>query len=262
MEMYHEQVYANMNRLEAALAMYWPEVMKYLKPETATLKALLIEFGSRCEVAKWPEEARKLMSRVGGRMLSHKKIRQVEESASSSVGVIPTKGEVEGLKELVSEIDRTNKALRRAEKKVEVLSQEDKAVQAIGAEIGKVTGAVLVTTVGDPNNFESSSSFLKAMGLNLKERSSGKHRGQVRITKRGPGKARKYLYLAVLRLIQKDIIARAWYERKVHRDGGKVKKKAVIALMRKYARALYYVARGEKYDSQKLFDICRLKLVA
>jgi len=32
------------------------------------------------------------------------------------------------------------------------------------------------------------------MGLNLKEQSSGQHKGILRITKRGPGKVRFYLY--------------------------------------------------------------------
>ena len=42
-------------------------------------------------------------------------------------------------------------------------------------------------------------------------------------------------------------------------DGGK-KAKGVIALMRKFAKALFHVARGAVFDSTKLFDISRLQL--
>jgi transposase len=58
---------------------------------------------------------------------------------------------------------------------------------------------VLGATVGTPVDYPNPHSYLKALGLNLKERSSGKHKGQLKITKRGPGEARKYLYFAALR---------------------------------------------------------------
>ena len=90
-------------------------------------------------------------------------------------------------------------------------------------------------------------------------RSSGKYKGQLRITKRGPGVARQWLYMAVLRWLKQDEIARAWYERKVARDGGE-KMRAIVALMRKLVGAMWYVARGQALDSRKLFDVRRLSV--
>jgi hypothetical protein len=43
--------------------------------------------------------------------------------------------------------------------------------------VGKGTAAVLVVEGGDPKQYGSSSEWLKTFGLNLKERSSGKHMG-------------------------------------------------------------------------------------
>jgi transposase len=123
-----------------------------------------------------------------------------------------------------------------------------------------VTAAVLVVDVGDPAKFASARSFLKACGLNLKEKSSGTKLSPLRLTKRGPPRARQYLWLASLRLLHTDDVARAWYAKKVARDGGVMKKKAVVALMRKLAKALFAVARGEEFDTTKLFDVTRLKL--
>jgi transposase len=99
------------------------------------------------------------------------------------------------------------------------------------------------------------------MGLNLKERSSGKHKGQLKITKRGPGVARYYLYYAVLRWINKDPVIQSWYQRKVQRDGG-LKGKAIVALMRKFAKALWYVAQGAPFDPRKLVNIQGLEIAA
>jgi hypothetical protein len=54
-------------------------------------------------------------------------------------------------------------------------------------------------------------------------------------------------------------VARAWYDAKVTRDGGR-RAKAVTALMRKLVKALFHVARGAPLDSAKLFDVSRLRL--
>jgi transposase len=91
--------------------------------------------------------------------------------------------------------------------------------------------------------------------MNLKERSSGQHKGQIKITKRGSGPARRDLYLATLRLINHDEIVSTWYEKKVQAQGGRDKLKIVVALMRKLSRALWYVGRGQAFDARRLFAV-------
>jgi transposase len=70
-----------------------------------------------------------------------------------------------------------------------------------------------------------------------------------------------YLFMAVLRLIQKNFIVQAWYQNKVDRDGG-TKMKAVVAVMRKLARAFWHVGQGKRFDAAKLFDVKRLGLAS
>ena len=124
----------------------------------------------------------------------------------------------------------------------------------MAAVIGKVSAAVLLAAVGAPQDYPDAGSYTKAIGLNLKERSSGKHQGQLKITKRGPSLARFYLYFAALRLIARDPLVKRWYERKTNRPGA-LKNKTVIALMRKLAKALWYIARGSSFDAEKLFHL-------
>ncbi len=64
------------------------------------------------------------------------------------------------------------------------------------------------------------------------------------------------LYMAALRWIKSDPVARAWYTRRT----GIYRKPAVIALMRKMIRALWHLARGNAYDASKLFDTRLLDL--
>ena len=81
------------------------------------------------------------------------------------------------------------------------------------------------------------------------------------ITRRGSGRSRRWLYFAVLRLLQKDKIVKCWYDKKVNRDGG-LKMKGLVAIMRKLVKALWYVARGEEFDTGKMFDVRKLNLAS
>jgi transposase len=141
------------------------------------------------------------------------------------------------------------------------LGGNEPSVKAMASTLGLPTAVVMVVKGGDLRLSLNPASYVKSLGLNLKECSSGRYQGQLRITKRGSGTARQWLYMAVLRLIQKDEVVRAWYRQKVARDGG-LKRKALVAVMRKVASALWYVARGEEFDSKKLFDVSRLNLAA
>ncbi len=58
-------------------------------------------------------------------------------------------------------------------------------------------------------------------------------------TKRGPRRLRQYLYLAVLRWIQDDAVARAWCEQRSSATEGEITAKALVTLMRKLLSGLW-----------------------
>jgi transposase len=258
MVMYDRQESSNLNRLEAQLARHWPELTEDMDLTSATLLELVKEYGSPDAVRDDEEGARSLMRRAGGRFLREDKVVRVLEGAASSTGVPMTDGEREAIKELAAEIHRCRAKGRAARARVKALAQDQVSTSRMAKLVGTTTSAVLVSGVGDPARYTSASAFLKGLGLNLKEKSSGKHQGKLKISKRGPGDCRYYLYLAALRLIGQDTVVGRWYERKVARDGGKAKNKAVVAVMRKLAEALWHVGRGAVFDSRRLFDVRRL----
>lgn len=257
MDLYQDEHQRYLGRLEAQLARYWPEVTSLLGLDTATLMELLKTYGDPAMVAGDADSAGALMRRVG--RLASTKVSAILASAQTTIGVEMQAGECELMRTIAREARRLQQELKDATRRVEEFSESNPMIEALAAPLGKATAAVLVATVGDPRDYDAAACYRKAYGLNLKVRSSGKYRGQLRITKRGPGVARQWLYMAVLRWLKKDQIARAWYERKVARDGGK-KMKGVVALMRKLVGALWHVARGEALDSRKLFDVRRLSL--
>jgi transposase len=260
LEVYEKQFQQNRNRLEGLVSRHWPELSRILDLSSATLLELLMAFGSPAEVARRPDEARELMRKVGGRFLDNAKVEAVVASAGTTFGMVPVDEERRLVQELAVEARRNQKASAAQQRRVEALTRAEPVTDRMQLVVGKVTAAVLVAAVGDPGRYESAYAYTKALGLNLKEKSSGKQTGQLHITKRGPGVVRLFLYLAVLRWIQHDAVARAWYDKKVRRQGGRLRSKAVVALMRKLTLALWHVAQGSTFDSTLLFDARRLAL--
>jgi transposase len=255
---FHDQVQQNTGKLEGELARYWPELSEILELGSPTMLAVLAEFGGPRQVAKEMGRARALIKKVGKNFLKESKIEGVLESATKTLGVPMVEEERLLLKALVRDTQRARRAGAEAEERVGALVAAHGDARNLAAAVGKATAAVLIAEAGNPAAFDSAAAYEKALGLNLKENSSGNHHGKLSVTKRGSGKARHYLYFAALRLIQRDPVARAWHEKKVQRDGGVLKMKSIIAIMRKYSRALWHVARGSKFDSSKLFDTRRL----
>lgn len=251
----------NRNRLEALLARHWPELPRELDLGSATLLELLAEFGSARELTRRDGDAQQLMERVGGRFLDPARVSGVLSAAATSFGVDPTDEERRAIIAIAAEARRCQKQANEAKRRVEELTEHEGAAHEMRAVVGKTTAAVLVAAAGDPRRYHCAAAYQKALGLNLKENSSGEaKKGGLHITKRGAGVARLFLYLAALRMLQSDSVVRAWYAKKVRRQGGIAKSKAVVAVMRKLVMALWHVAKGDVFDSHKLFDVSRLDL--
>lgn len=250
-----------LNQLEGLLARHWPELLELMSLDTASVLEMLRQFGGPGGVRRSPQACGQLMRSVGGSFLRREKIEAVVASAQCTSGVAMVSAEEELMRYLADEARRSGRQRRQAERRVQKRVEVQPELSCLAQAVGQVTSAALVTLVGHPQSFANAASLVKALGLNLKEVSSGKRQGQLAITKRGPGRARTWLYLATLRKIQEDAAVRAWYQAKVERDGG-LKGKAIVAVMRKLAKALWHVGRGEPFDSSKLFEVTRLALAA
>jgi transposase len=241
------------NRLEAQLARHWPEAEQCIGLDTTSLLRLLSAYGSPAAIAADTDQARALLAQVGGRFLSPATIDALLDSAATSVGVPCFDAEAAVIGELAEQLLALKDQRRRLERSLRRASDADAGLRTQGEAVGAVTAAVLNAELGDVRQYPSATHSAKAAGLNLIEDSSGEHQGPVRLSKRGPGTGRLYLYFAVLRLIARPGPARDWYEAKVARDGGTTTK-AIAALMRKLARALWHVGQGKRFDERRLFD--------
>lgn len=257
MALHQDHYLRNLNVLEALLARHWPELLSQLELTSASMLALLARVGGPSEVAAAPEQASKLLRGISHGLMDDERIACAVASAATTLGAPLLPAERDYVQQLAAELHRALKAYKAARGHVHELGAHNPEVVRLSRVVGKTTAAVLVAEVGSTADFRCAQSYAKAMGLNLREKSSGNKVGRPSLTKRGSSRARMVLWLAVLRWVKRDDVARAWYHRKIERDGGR-KMAALTALMRKLAKALYHVGRGEALDVHKLFDSGRL----
>jgi transposase len=240
-----------LGRLEGLLARHWPEATRILGLSSITLIRVLAEYGGPVELGEDAAAAEQLR-RWGGPWLKEQKIAALCGSAKTTVGVRMTKEDQRRMKCYAREALQAHQEVCQAKRRLKELSEQDETVEKMAHIVGSATACVLRASVGNPADFHCGEAYRKAMGLNLKERSSGKHKGKLKITKRGPSIARRWLYFAALRIVQQPPVRR-WYEAKKKRDGG-WGGRAVIAVMRKLALAIWsVVVRGQPFELWRLF---------
>jgi transposase len=126
--------------------------------------------------------------------------------------------------------------------------------------VGLVTVAGFLSEVGDIRRFNSPKQIQKLAGLALRESSSGKHKGQTTISKRGRARLRAILFQAVMPLVAKNAEFAEIHKYYTTRAKNPLKKKqSLIALSCKLIRVFYAILmKSIKYDPLKLIgDIHR-----
>jgi transposase len=126
--------------------------------------------------------------------------------------------------------------------------------------LGIVTVAGLIGEIGDFTKFTTQSEIAKLAGLDLYEVSSGKRRGQRRISKRGRSLLRKILYYAAMQTIRKNGIMHDYYQRLIGRGMKSIM--ALVAVSRKLLRIIFAIVRDDtefilNHESQRKEEMRR-----
>ena len=241
-------------RLEGQLARHWPEATHTLRLTSGVLLRWLARYGGPAGLAA-ADVAVDELRRWGRGRLSKEKCEELLSGARQTVGVRQSSINVRRLQEYAEQALECRESLAASRKQLQVLTADHAVIQSQAAAVGEVTASVLWVYLGDPRGYDSGFAYRKAMGLNLKVRSSGKFKGRLKITKRGHSQVRRWLYFAALRLIQQPAVKR-WYEAKKGKksDDPLEAMRALVGVMRKLALALYQVGvSGQEFDSSLLF---------
>lgn len=238
-------------KLEALLARHWPEIGDLVKPSAPTLTQALVKWGGPVPLAADAQAAATLKG-FGRHYLREAKIARMIQAARTTLGVRMNPWQTRELSEVAGAIVQERRAIARCKRELKKRTPGHDVIQAQKTALGLITACVLWVCLGDVRNYASAGAYRKAMGLNLKERSSGQHKGRLSLSKRGQRLARKWMYFSALRWMR-DPAVLAWVQAKKKRDGGKGSK-AVIGVMRRLAVAAFCVGKnGEAFDPKRLF---------
>jgi len=163
---------------------------------------------------------------------------------------------VKEIQHLINEMSAQNDFIEEIEKDISLMLEKipySKKIMSIKG-IAEISTAGLIGEIANFEDFDNSAEIEKLAGLNLFEISSGKRKGQKRISKRGRSLLRKLLYFAALNVIKNDGIFREKYQEFLER--GKPKNQALIAIARKLLRVVFALVRNntdfdKEYETQQ-----------
>ena len=252
------------NQVHGLVSVVFPEflwVMKDIKTKTA--QYLLKQYPRPQDIAglgcEGLEETLKKISR--GR-LGKDRAEVLYEAAANSVGVREGQGSIVfEIKQLVSGIEEIERSIEETEERMrEYLKEVPYSRYMLSIEgIGEVTVAGLIGEVGDFTKYKTAAEITKLAGMDLFEVSSGKHKGERHISKRGRPLMRKLLFYAAINAVQKGRIMHERYERYIQR--GMPRMKALIAIARKLLGVLFALVR-EQSEYVRNYEEIPLKKVA
>lgn len=237
-------------RLEGLISKYWPEATGVMSLQSVTLLRVLREYGGPRGLASDAKGAQKL-ALWGRQKVTAPKIATLLSSARDTLGVRMTLAEEAYVRRCAQAAFDAGREMQQARRELTRLASGNSVLERMSESVGACTACVLFATLGNPQDYHCGAAYRKAMGLNLKERSSGQHQGQLKITKRGPSAARRWLFFAALRHAQSGPV-RSWFEAKKKKDKDRGLG-AVVAIMRKVALAVHAtVTRDEPFQLARL----------
>lgn len=186
----------------------------------------------------------------------------LKEAAGRSIGL--SQGSVMAIRELHRLIGQYLLLLSHNEQLEEdierLLKQLPEAAAMLTVPgVGVVTVAGFISETGDLNNYNHPRQIQKLAGLNLKESSSGQHKGETRITKRGRRRLRRLLYLAARTMVKTNSeFAIIHYWLKTRPQNPLKGKQSLIALSCKLIRIFFTLGtKGIPYDPDQVLDPVR-----
>ena len=260
-EVIKKKEYAVKNRIQRWIDIYFPEYKKvfkglYGKTSIKTLEKIpmpfeIIEYKPEEIVSIWKEDVK----RAVGKKRAEKLINIAKETTGITTGMIMARYEIKSLveeyKNLEKEIEEIEETLK---KQVYTIPGIEKALSIKG--IGIITISGFIAEIGDIKRFSHPKQIIKLAGLNLKETSSGKHKGRTTISKRGRRRLRSLLFKAILPMVAKNNEFKMIHKYYTKRKENPLKKKqSLIALMGKLIKIIYtLITKKIEYDPSKLIN--------
>ena len=162
------------------------------------------------------------------------------------------------IKLLVREYREIRKVLedmeRMLEENVLTIPGANRFLEIKGVGIKTVAG--FFAEIGDIRRFTSAKQIIKLAGLNLKQSSSGQHKGETTISKRGRSRLRALLFRAILPVVATNEVFNKLHHYNIKEKEKPMKKmQSLIALCCRLIRIVYtLITKEQKFDADKLLS--------
>lgn len=254
-----EDLNALQNRMVRWIDRFFPEFTKVFKNFGKMAYAVLEKTPLPVDIqGKTPEELLFLYRQVEG-MKSPQlpKAKQLVEVAQHSIGL--TEGLVMARIEIATllqqhhllqeQLDTLNEQLGELAKQM-----KDYEYLASVPGIGDITIVDLLSEVGSLTQYEHPRQIIKLAGLTLRENSSGQHKGQKRISKRGRRKLRALLFRVMIPLIRHNQAFKQLHEYYTTRTINPLRKKqSIVVLCGKLLKILHALCKKKiQFDEQQM----------
>ena len=247
------------NQIERWLSIYFPEyhavfqnveaISSMMVLEKAYTPVDVVELGAEGINALW--RAAKIKA------VGLKRANKLVEVAKSSVGqAIGLKGARMQIRTLLQEYRALIELEKEIMEEIEALLPEvpgsEELLKIKGIGIKAVAG--FLAEVGNIRRFNSPKQIQKLAGLSLRENSSGKHKGETTISRRGRARLSGILFNATIPLLATNESFQSIHRHYTERKNNPLKRKqSVIAICCKLIRIFYAILRkGAVYDEQKM----------
>ncbi|MEY8732093.1 IS110 family transposase [Peribacillus frigoritolerans] len=230
---------------------YFPEFLTVFKSweGKAAIHFLKLEALPHELVNYTDEELLLSLRQVVKRSIGLKKIRALKEAANRSIGIRQGAAMAKlELRALLEKYDFIQMKFEELDHQLDQLLDHIPGVTQMleVSGIGRDTVAGFFAEVGDLRDYQHPRQIVKLAGLSLKENTSGKHKGQTKITKRGRKKLRALLFRAAMILVAKNKAFRALHIYYTTRSHNPLKKmQSLIALCNKLIRILFSIGKKQ-----------------
>jgi transposase len=207
---------------------------------------------------KQPDEVLALYRQVEGlKSPQRPKVLRLLEVASNSIGV------TEGREMARIEIATLVRRYHQLEQDIESITQH--LVELIKTTVeyewlstvpglGDTTIVDLLAEIGSFSHYQDPRQLIKLAGLTLRENSSGQHKGQKRISKRGRRKLRALLFRVMMPMIRHNEAFRRLHEYYTNRKDNPLRKKqSIVVLCGKLLKVLHGISTKHKaFDAKRM----------
>lgn len=207
---------------------------------------------------KQVDELLVLFKKVEGMKSPQKpKATRLIEVAATSIGM--TEGREMARFEITTLVRRYN----QLEQEIETITQQLVELVKTSVEyewlktvpgLGDTTIVDLLAEIGSFSHYNDPRQIIKLAGLTLRENSSGQHKGQKRISKRGRRKLRALLFRVMMPMIRHNEAFRKLHEYYTNRQVNPLRKKqSIVVLCGKLLKVLHGISTKHKaFDAQRM----------